>query len=148
LFGMSRANARARRPFMQLRPFVRASLVLAVLALWPAQAEAQATRPVLTFDAVTSYTMGNVGYTMALTVTGVQQGASGPSTVTFWDAQSTANDTTAYFSACERQLLVAINRPGRFSIGIAYSGTTPPSTGTVAAPVDLSSRGCTLTQRP
>jgi hypothetical protein len=133
---------------MQLRPFVRASLVLAVLALWPAQAEAQATDPVVTFDAVTSYKMGNVNYTLGLglTVTGVQHGASGPSTVTFYDVQSTTKEVTTYFSGCEKQLLVAINRPGRFSIGIAHNGTTPPSTGT--AVVNLASHGCTLTQRP
>ncbi len=133
---------------MQLRRFVRASLALAVLALAPANAEAQATGPEVTFDAVTAYTVGQVNYVMALTVTGVQHGASGPSTVTFWDTRSTTDGTSSYFSACERQLLVAINRPGRFSIGLAYTGTTPPSTGTPRQPVDLSPRGCRLTQRP
>jgi hypothetical protein len=130
---------------MQLRAFVRASLALAGFALSPSNAEAQATPPEVTFDAVTAYTLGQVynGY-IALTVTGVQHGASGPSTVGFTISSPDAQSLT--LSTCERQLLVAINRPGRFSVALSYGGAAPPSTGT--GTTSLSSRGCRLTQLP
>ncbi len=129
---------------MQLRAFVRASLAIAAFALTPTNAGAQATPPELTFDAVTAYTIGRVDSHVTLTVTGVQHGASGPSTVAFVEAYADA--PIAGISTCERQLLVAINRPGRFSVGVFYSGATPPSTGT--GTTYLSPRGCRLTQLP
>jgi hypothetical protein len=134
---------------MQLRSFVYASLVLAAFFLAPAKADAQIISTV-TFDAVTSYRAGagdNPFYSMALVVTGVQHGAGGPSTVNFQDPHGSKDAASSYFAACEKQLLVAINRPGRVSITLAYHGTTPPSTG-VAAPVTLEALGCTLTQLP
>ena len=115
---------------MRFHPLVLACLCIAPLALHGAPAEAQSATD-FTFDSVTSYTntyLTNSSY--GFTVTGIQHGASAPSTVNVILAGSTATSTQALaFDSCERKLLVAINRPGRFSVGVA-SGT------------------CTLTQLP
>ena len=130
---------------MRFRHLVLGSLSLAAATLTHAKADAQAYPRVL-FDAVTSYSLiDNGSFQPVITITGVQHGASAPSTLLFSDG-STSSNPNFYWQSCEKQLLVMANRPGRFSLGVAYYGTTPPATGTSTDVLAL--YGCALTQLP
>jgi hypothetical protein len=114
---------------MRLHSFVLASFFVAAAALDAGNVRAQATTPTYTFDAVSQFgAQGNTFW-----ITGVQHGASAASTIQVTGIE-TSGGTVAYAEACERALLVAMNRPGRFSVGVyANSGIL---------------NGCLLTQLP
>ncbi len=133
---------------MRLSHALFASVILGGIALVPGESRAQSTSgyPTVTFDAVTSFTTGLFGSNNAFFVTGVQHGAGGPSNLIF-TGNATASPNAAIWEACEKQLLTAINRPGRLSFGVTYAtGPTPPTTGTATTANYIYS--CTLTQLP
>jgi hypothetical protein len=120
---------------MRLHPLIVASLSLAAATFAHGNAGAQATADI-TFDAVTSYHTGPggpLGDQYAFFITGVQHGASAPSTVTAIAPQTINGQIVSVTESCERDLQVMINRPGRFSLGLYR-------------PTGLS--GCGLTQLP
>jgi hypothetical protein len=108
---------------MRLRHAVLSSLAAAVLTLAHGRADAQTSPP--TFDAVTAYTASSNTFT----VVGVQHGASASSTMSF----SFGAQQSVAAQSCEKQLLIMLNRPGRFSITIL---------------VNALNASCTLTQTP
>ncbi|HEY2511667.1 MAG TPA: hypothetical protein VGI39_12450 [Polyangiaceae bacterium] len=97
---------------MRFRAFVPAFFFLASALASASTARAQ-TAPLATFDAVTSYSAVSTMFT----ITGVQHGASAPSTVQLISGSSD-NPATAALSSCEKQILVMMNRPGRFSLAV------------------------------
>jgi hypothetical protein len=117
---------------MKLRPVLLGSFVLAVAGIQAGDAQAQAATPKYLFDAVSQYALT----ASLLTITGVQHGASAASTVSVpLYIPSNGAPQNAQGTTCERQLLVAVNRPGRFSVGVYLN-----------ASADLN--GCVLTQLP
>jgi hypothetical protein len=130
------------------------ALFVSALGLLDSDAQAQAVSGQIVFDAVSAYSApfpaGSGSYGIA--ITGVQHGASASSTVLFVD-KATATDTTisGTLQTCERQALVVINRPGRFSLGLL-----PTTAGAIGVPAGgpystayyLSTNGCTLAQLP
>jgi hypothetical protein len=134
---------------MHLRHIFLTSLTFAAVSLAHANADAQLTFPTVTFDAVTSYSGIQIStFDWGFTVTGVQHGASAPSTITFVVPVPNSPSTSppsVLWQTCERALLTTINRPGRFSLGMAVTQLPlPPTTGTGSAAGDVA--GCTLTQ--
>lgn len=121
---------------MRLHPLIVASLSLAAATFAHGNADAQATANI-TFDAVTSYYTGlggPAGNEYTFFITGIQHGASAPSTVTAPVSGQTWNSPIIPSTAtCERDLQVMINRPGRFSLGLHFQ---------------TSLVGCSLTQLP
>jgi hypothetical protein len=132
---------------MRFGHLVLGSIGIAAATLAHADAHAQTTYPRLVFDAVQTYSMTDDGsFSSVIAVTGVQHGASGPSTLMFSDA-SPSSTPNLYWQACEKQLLVMTNRPGRFSLAVSYYGSAPPpATGTSTEKLAL--YGCALTQLP
>jgi len=65
-------------------------------------------------------------------------------------ATSSVTTISGQLQTCERQALVVINRPGRFSLGLLPTTTTiaVPTGGTYSAAYYLSDNGCTLAQLP
>jgi hypothetical protein len=131
---------------MHLRTFVAAAASLAALLVHE-RADAQAYfYPQITYDAVTSYSAQPVsGSAYGFIVTGVQHGASAPSTFAFVANYSASGSEpqSAVQQSCERALLVATNRPGRFSFSVSVQALPAAgSTGPVQA------LGCALTQLP
>lgn len=93
-------------------------------------AVAQSTAPVI-FNAVSAYNSSYWQDGVSFTVTGVQKDAAGTATLTFATLSTSTNQYV--WQTCEKQLLVMMNRPGRFSLTIA--GNNPV-------------QSCTLTQIP
>jgi hypothetical protein len=114
---------------MRFRTSILAFSFLFLAAAFFLGRDARAQAATATFDAVTSYAVtGSI-----LTITGVQHGASAPSTFSASNGGTTT--PSVVWQACQQQVLVMINRPGRFSLTIAYAGNTIVSS-------------CSLTQLP
>ena len=110
---------------------VLAAAALAAICVLPGRAEAD-NAAIVTYDSVDSYRMGEPGAMVHIAITGVVHGASAPTTAEYY-----SNTGTDVMPACERQVIIAINRPGRFSLTIE---TMP------GAPTNI--RYCTLTRLP
>jgi hypothetical protein len=128
------------------------ALFVSALGLLDGDARAQAVSGPIVFDAVSSYSAPFPAVTnvFGIAITGVQHGASAPSTVLFVD-RATTSDTaiSGQLQSCERQALVAINRPGRFSLGLLPTGgAIPLAAGTPYSAAYYLGNGCTLTQLP
>jgi hypothetical protein len=99
---------------------------------------------------VTSYASQPVsGQTQyGFVITGIQSGQSAASTAGFYLLATPGGSSpwsqapSVAYESCERQLLVMMNRPGRFSLGVVVESSTLPSTGSYYA------LGCSLTQQP
>ena len=117
---------------MKLRSILLGSFVVAVAGVHTGNAQGQITAPTPTylFDAVTQYAV----YNNTLYVTGVQHGASATSTISAGGGVENGGAETAAAAACEKQLAIAVNRPGRVSVGVYVGG--------------LGLSGCVLTQLP
>jgi hypothetical protein len=129
------------------------ALFVSALCLLHGDAQAQAVSGQILFDAVSAYSAPlPAGYgAYGIAITGVQHGASASSTVLFVDhATPSATTISGQLQTCERQALVAINRPGRFSLGLLpIGGTIALPTGSLySAAYELSTNGCTLAQLP
>jgi hypothetical protein len=141
---------------MRFRSLVIASLGLAATVFGERGADASApTYAQVTFTAVTSYiTQPTVSSQTqyGVTITGIQTGQSAASTVSFATMSAGGgiqgnSPATVVAESCERQLLVMLNRPGRFSLGMVLNQTSvtlPVPTGT--GPLEVI--GCSLTQQP
>jgi hypothetical protein len=135
---------------MRLRPLLLVSLFLAAATtLSDGSANAQTTTTTITFNAVSNYNSYFVDISSYhyLAITGVQAGASASSTVVVYPVTSAGTTATSeLFNSCERELLVAINRPGRVSLTTTLStAATVPSTGNAGT---FGITGCALAQLP
>jgi hypothetical protein len=105
---------------MRRLAFGLAALILAAL---PWGSRAQTTATVYTFVTVDSVEV----VTSRLTITGIEQGASAPSTqyVYFSSPSSTSDLGSADLQACHRMALLAMSKPGQYLLTLRpyYSST-------------------------
>jgi hypothetical protein len=109
---------------MNVREGILPALAIAALVCFEGDAGAQSVvtftpaSPAV-FDSVDSYSITPASGAGTVVITGVLHGDGAPKTANFYEPLGSVPQDV--LSSCERQLLVAINRPGRFSVTVEHN---------------------------
>ncbi|MBF5045661.1 hypothetical protein FGE12_24860 [Aggregicoccus sp. 17bor-14] len=109
------------------RPVLLACAVAALLV--PAAAHPQTVvnatfNTAYVFETVDSYEVK--GWPNRVVVTGLQVGASDPTTISFpyYTSNATSTETARSFERCDRFALIAMNKPGQFLLEVRTEGSS------------------------
>jgi hypothetical protein len=85
-------------------------VAIATMTAFVPLAHAEDTNIATTFTTVDSFARH---YAAKLTITGIQAGQSAPNTITYTNGDQSA------FDGCERNAMMMMNRPGRFTLQVS-----------------------------